>query len=186
MSVAVAVAIAVAVRDGVRQRGRGERRRHGGGHDRPENESPSPHEFPSPGCGTVYLPQESLPGHARRVGGEPVKTGLRSYYSPLGRAAPKKRPPSDFTKPIRSYMTSSVGSDARRAFSAPTASSRCSSRSSARKASKRSRIGARSSTTDSPTASFRSPYPELAKRCSRASIGSPVATLMISSRFETP
>src|SRR3954453_2173868 len=44
-------------------------------------------------------------------------------YSPRGRAAPKKRPPSDFTKPIRSYICSSVGSDVRRAFSAPTASS---------------------------------------------------------------
>src|SRR5512133_3631851 len=52
-------------------------------------------------------------------GGDPVKGGLRSDYRPLGRAAPKKRPPSDFTKPIRSYMSWSVGSEARRAFSAP-------------------------------------------------------------------
>ena len=50
------------------------------------------------------------------------------------------RPPA-LTKPMRSYIASSVGSLARRAFSAPTASSRCSSRSSARNASKRSRIG---------------------------------------------
>ena len=63
----------------------------------------------------------------------------------------------DLTKPIRSYIASSVGSLARRAFSAPTASSRCSSRSSARSASKRSRIGVSSSTTASPTASLKSP-----------------------------
>jgi hypothetical protein len=44
-----------------------------------------------------------------------------------GRAAPKNRPASLLTKPIRSYIASSVGSDAFRAFSAPRASSRWSS-----------------------------------------------------------
>ena len=53
-------------------------------------------------------------------------------YSAFGRAAPKNRPSSLLTKPIRSYIASSVGSDAFRAFSAPRASSRCSSPGSAR------------------------------------------------------
>ena len=53
-------------------------------------------------------------------------------HSPRGRAAPKNRPASGLTKPMWSYIASSVGSLARRAFSAPTASRRCSSRSSAR------------------------------------------------------
>ena len=47
--------------------------------------------------------------------------------SARGRAAPKKRPASLLTKPIRSNIASSVGSEAFRAFSAPRASSRCSS-----------------------------------------------------------
>ena len=53
-------------------------------------------------------------------------------YRPRGRAAPNNRPASAFTKPMCSYIASSVGSLARRAFSAPTASRRWSSRSSAR------------------------------------------------------
>ena len=58
-------------------------------------------------------------------------------YKPRGLAAPKWRPFCDLTKPMTSYIRSSVGSDSLRAFSAPTASSRCSSRSSARSASYR-------------------------------------------------
>src|SRR6476660_4756122 len=108
------VLVAVVVRDGVRQRRRRERRRDGGSDERPEDEFPSPHELPSPGRGTVNLPLESLAGHVGHVGGEAVTGRLRDgevvcrAYSPRGRAAPKNRPPSDFTKPIRSYMSWSV------------------------------------------------------------------------------
>ena len=49
-----------------------------------------------------------------------------------GRAAPKNRPASLLTKPIASYIATRVGSEAFRAFSAPRASSRCSSAGSAR------------------------------------------------------
>ena len=50
-----------------------------------------------------------------------------AFYSRFGRAAPKRRPAFGSTKPISSYIRSSTGSDAFRAFSAPTPSSRWSS-----------------------------------------------------------
>ena len=56
----------------------------------------------------------------------------RAIHRLRGRAAPKKRPASLLTKPIRSNIASSVGSEVFRAFSAPRASSRCSSAGSAR------------------------------------------------------
>ena len=79
-------------------------------------------------------PRPSLaPERLRGPGARPPSGGrVARAHSARGRAAPKKRPSSGLTKPIRSYIASSVGSDALRAFSAPRASSRCSSAGSAR------------------------------------------------------
>src|SRR5262245_21590990 len=74
------------------------------------------------------LPTQRLVLPTPTVGDEPVTLWRRSGYNPRGRAAPKNLPVSERANPIRSYISSSVGSDARRAFSAPTASSRWSSR----------------------------------------------------------
>src|SRR5258705_2201423 len=66
----------------------------------------------------------SLPASLRPVGGEAVTQRLRNRYRPRGRAAPKKRPASDFAKPMWSYINSRVRSDAPRAFLAPNHRSR--------------------------------------------------------------
>src|ERR1035437_2849174 len=64
----------------------------------------------------VGTPQGTLAGHRPRMGDESVTRRLRDDYRPRGRAAPKNLPASDRQKPIRPYIASSVGSDARRAF----------------------------------------------------------------------
>ena len=61
------------------------------------------------------------------------------------------------TNPMRSYIASSVGAEASRAFSAPAASMRRRPSSSARSSRYRSWIGANSATTASPTSSLNCP-----------------------------
>ena len=71
-----------------------------------------------------------------------------------GRTGP---PYASLTKPMRSYIASSVGAEAPRAFSAPSSRRRWSSPGSARSSRYRSWNGASSATTASATSSLNAP-----------------------------
>ena len=85
-----------------------------------------------------------------------VSSSSRAIVAPSCRPAPYPGYRSR-TNPIRSYIASSVGSEAAVAFAAPTARRRRSSGSSARSSRYRSRTGSTTATTASPTSVFRSP-----------------------------
>ena len=188
--VAVAVAVAVVVRDGVRQRRRRERRRDGGSHDRPENESPSPHELPSPGRGTVTCRWRASPHRRRGRRRRREVTRWRSGVPPLQAARPRsaEEPPAlglheahplvhQLERRLRGAPRLLRADGEQPLQLALVRAQRLEALADRRRA-------ARRPTRRRPPSGRRSPRPS--NRCSRASIGSPVATLMISSRFETP